>query len=165
MAWSAFTMSLHTLTASLIVVFVAQPRTANYICRESINHHDCSVLECISDCPLHGPGLIPGHDEVFQGIFPWLIALCRPIPSQFWEKMAQSPLDGATQPVGIQEEGLHSTMDGQLVTKERVYKLRTIIRLLISGVVISVSEDSEDINMSLLTRDLPRDTHIDLVSM
>jgi len=51
-------------------------------------------------CPSRGPGSIPSG--VFQGIFPWLITLCQPVLSQCaWQKMAQSPLNGTTEPVDI----------------------------------------------------------------
>ena len=42
--------------------------------------HDSSVGEWtyLTVCPLHGPGLIPGLDGVFQGIFPRLIMLHQP---------------------------------------------------------------------------------------
>ena len=33
-------------------------------------------------CPPRGPGSIPSHAGVFQGIFPWLITLCQPALSQ-----------------------------------------------------------------------------------
>jgi len=64
-------------------------------------------------CALRGPGLIPDHGGVFQGIFPWLITLCQPVLSQRGRKMTQSPLNGATQAMEIEEEGPSPTMDRQ----------------------------------------------------
>jgi len=46
--------------------------------------------------PLYGPGSIPGRDGVFQG---------PTHPEPVWQAMAQSPLNGTTLPVGIEEEG------------------------------------------------------------
>jgi len=58
-------------------------------------------------CPLYGLGLIPSCGEVFRWIFPWLPTH----PELAWQKMAQSPLDGSTQPVDIEEEGRSPTTD------------------------------------------------------
>ena len=55
-------------------------------------------------CHPCGPGLIPGRGGVFQRICPWLIALLSTHPEPAWRKMAQSPLNGTTQPVEIKEE-------------------------------------------------------------
>jgi len=54
-------------------------------------------------CPLSGRGSLPGYGTVFQGIFPWLITLCQPTLASV-TKMAESPLNGTTQPVDIAEE-------------------------------------------------------------
>jgi len=40
---------------------------------------------------LLGPGSIPNHSGVFQGIFPWLITLCQPILSQRGRKWLNLP--------------------------------------------------------------------------
>jgi len=37
------------------------------------------------------PGSIPSHGGVFQGIFPWLIALCQPVLSQCGRKWLNLP--------------------------------------------------------------------------
>jgi len=42
-------------------------------------------------CPPRGPGSIPSHGGVFQGIFPWLIVLCRPVLSQRGRKWLKLP--------------------------------------------------------------------------
>jgi len=59
--------------------------------------------ECIylTVCPPRGPGSIPGHDGVFQGIFPWLITLCQPVLSQRGKKWL-TPLNATTQLVEIE---------------------------------------------------------------
>jgi len=41
--------------------------------------------------PLFGPGSIPSHGRVFQGIFPWLITLCQPVLSQGGRKRPNLP--------------------------------------------------------------------------
>jgi len=38
-----------------------------------------------------GPGSVPGHGGVFQGIFPWLITLCQPALSQSDRKWLNLP--------------------------------------------------------------------------
>jgi len=48
-------------------------------------------------CPLRGPGSIPSHGEVFQGIFSWLITLCQPVLSQRGRKGLNPPPNSATQ--------------------------------------------------------------------
>jgi len=48
---------------------------------------------------------MPSHGEVFQGIF---FLADHTLPTRLepvWQKMAQSPLNGTTQPVDINEEG------------------------------------------------------------
>jgi len=42
-------------------------------------------------CPPRGPGSIPSHGGVFQGIFLWLIALCQPVLSQRGRKWFNLP--------------------------------------------------------------------------
>jgi len=58
-------------------------------------------------CPPCSPGSIPSHGRIFQGIFHTLPT--RPEPA--WQKMAQSPLNGTTQPVDSEKEGRTPTMD------------------------------------------------------
>jgi len=55
-------------------------------------------------CPHRGPGSIPSHGIVFQGIFPRLITLPIGLES-VWQKMAHFPLNDTTQPVDIEKEG------------------------------------------------------------
>jgi len=56
----------------------------------NIVSHDSSVGK-LTVCPPRGPGSIPSHDGVFQGIFPWLIALCQPVLSQRGKKWLNLP--------------------------------------------------------------------------
>jgi len=58
---------------SLSVLSVARVMIAQW------DMHECISLHV---CLLRGPGSIPGHGRVFQGIFPWLITLCQPVLSQ-----------------------------------------------------------------------------------
>ena len=55
--------------------------------------HDSSVGKWmnLTVCPPCGPGSIPGHGGVFQGIFPWLITLCQPVLSQRDRKWPSLP--------------------------------------------------------------------------
>ena len=70
-------------------------------------------------CPPRGPGSIPSHGGVFQGIFLWLIALCQPVLSQRGRKwLVQSPLNDTTQPVDSEEEGRKSN-HGQMVADRK----------------------------------------------
>jgi len=46
----------------------------------------------------------------YQGIFSWLITLRQPV---LWQKMAQSPLNGTTQPLDSEEEGQSPTTDSR----------------------------------------------------
>jgi len=66
-----------------------------------------------SHCPSSlWPRFIPNHCGVFQGIFHWLILYTLPTcPEPAWQNMAQSPLNGTTQPVKIEEEGWSPAMD------------------------------------------------------
>jgi len=74
-------------------------------------------------CPLCGPGSISGRGAVFQGIIPWLITLCQPVLTEpAWQKIAQSPLNGTTQPVDIEEEGQSPTMNKQRLNKNHSIK-------------------------------------------
>jgi len=41
--------------------------------------------------PPRGPVSIPSHGGVFQGIIPWLIALCQPVLSQRGRKWLNLP--------------------------------------------------------------------------
>ena len=50
-------------------------------------------------CPPCGPGSIPGHDGVFQGIFPWLITLCQPVLSHRGRKCLYLPSMAEVQPL------------------------------------------------------------------
>jgi len=61
--------------------------------------------ECISlsACPLYGPGSIPSHGGVFEGISPADHALPTR-PELEWQRMAKSPLNDNTQPVNIEKE-------------------------------------------------------------
>jgi len=58
-------------------------------------------------CPSCGPGSIRSHGGGFQGIHTLPTS-----PEPAWQKMAQSPLNGTTQPVDI-EESWSPTTDRQ----------------------------------------------------
>ena len=49
------------------------------------------IAQWDSSLPPRGPGSIPSHGGVFQGIFPWLIALCRPVLIQRGRKWLNRP--------------------------------------------------------------------------
>ena len=53
--------------------------------------HDSPVSEGmnLTICPPRGPGSTPGHGEVFQGIFPWLIT--RVALYTVWEDLKARP--------------------------------------------------------------------------
>jgi len=77
--------------------------------------------ECISPrvCHLCGLGSIPSHSGEFQGSFPWLITLYQPVLSHaVWLKMVQSPLNGTTQLVDVEEEGQRPFTDRQWLAKK-----------------------------------------------
>ena len=42
-------------------------------------------------CPRCDPDSIPSYSRVFKGIFPWLIILCQPVPSQRGKKWLNLP--------------------------------------------------------------------------
>jgi len=65
----------------------------------------------ISLCPPPGPGSIPGHGEVFQGIFPCPIKICQSVLSQHGRTRLNIPLNGTTPPMTIEEEGPRSATD------------------------------------------------------
>ena len=54
-------------------------------------------------CPLRGPGSIPSHGGVFQGMAGHTLPSC---PEPMWQEMTQPPLNATTQPVDMEDEGL-----------------------------------------------------------
>jgi len=75
--------------------------------------HDSSVGEgrYLTVCRLSGPGSIPIRGGYFNQSF-FLADHTLPTHSEpVWQKMAQSPLNGTTKPVDIEEEGQNPTTD------------------------------------------------------
>jgi len=70
---------------------------------------------CLSVCPLGGPGSIPHHSHHSHrgGVLQEILFLAyhtlsiRPEPAR--QKMSQSPLNGTTRPVDIEEEALRQS--------------------------------------------------------
>jgi len=59
-------------------------------------------------CPLRGTGSIPGCNGVFQRIVFLADHTLPARPEPAWQEMVQSPLNGTTQPVDVEEEGRSS---------------------------------------------------------
>ena len=79
-------------------------------CSDRVSHDSSVGKMNPTVSPLCGPGSIPGHEKVFQGIFLADHHLpTRPEPA--WRKMAQSPFNGTIKFVEIEEEAVSLTMD------------------------------------------------------
>ena len=64
----------------------------------------------LTACP-YGPGSILDHGRVFRGIFFLADHTLPTPPGSAWQKMAQFPLNGTTQPVDIEKESRIPIMD------------------------------------------------------
>jgi len=69
-------------------------------------------------CPFCGPGSIPGHGGVFQGIFSLADHTLPTHHEPAWQKMTQSPLQWHHTSCGIESEGLRPTAVRQWLKKK-----------------------------------------------
>jgi len=82
-------------------------------------------------CSPRSPGLIPSRGGVFFSGWWHSANPSRPVPSRpgpsrpepVWQKMDQSSLNGATQPVDIKEKGWSSTMNRQWLNRTTAFSL------------------------------------------